>query len=83
MEISITTGLPVHINVRFEEPLYNRIEQPSVIAEIKEIEEIAPQGMEHLENCAALWNASTKKMVLVGVNDPGKVEQQFLDLVQR
>ena len=81
MEISITTGLPVHINVRFEEPLYNRIEQPSVIAEIKEIEEIAPQGMEHLENCAALWNASTKKMVLVGVNDPGKVEQQFLDFL--
>ena len=81
MEIAITTGLPVHINVRFEEPLYNRIEQPSVFAKIKEIEEIAPQGLEHISKCASLWNASTKKMVLVGVNDPGQVEQQFLDVL--
>lgn len=81
MEVAITTGLPIHINVRFEEPLYDRLKEPSVFAEIKAIEERLPRGLEHIETCARLWNESSKKMVLVGVNDPNKIEQQFLDVL--
>ncbi|TMM56980.1 2-succinyl-5-enolpyruvyl-6-hydroxy-3-cyclohexene-1-carboxylic-acid synthase [Maribacter algarum] len=81
LETAITTGLPVHINVRFEEPLYNRLAEPSVSPEIKDIKEPEARGLEHIPNCAEIWNASVKKLVLVGVNDPNKIEQEFLDLL--
>lgn len=81
MEVAITTGLPIHINVRFEEPLYNRLNESSVSAEINAVKEKIPQGLEQVAKSAELWNASSKKMVLVGVNDPNKIEQQFLDIL--
>ena len=34
---------------------------------------------ENLSEFAAIWNNSKKKLILVGVNEPNAVEQQFLD----
>ncbi|MFS4491548.1 2-succinyl-5-enolpyruvyl-6-hydroxy-3-cyclohexene-1-carboxylic-acid synthase [Maribacter sp. 2308TA10-17] len=79
LEKAITTGLPVHINVRFEEPLYDTLQQASVVPSTHKIQEPEIKGIEHISECAEIWNASSKKMVLVGVNDPNKVEQKFLD----
>lgn len=78
---AITTGLPVHINVRFEEPLYDRLAEPSVFSKVNAI--VAPEvkGLEYISDCAEIWNVSQKKLVLVGVNDPDKVEQEFLDVL--
>lgn len=81
MEVAVTTGLPIHINVRFEEPLYDCLNEPSVSAKIRAVEATTPQGLEHINGCVELWNDSSKKMVLVGVNDPNKIEQQFLDIL--
>jgi len=81
LEISVTTGLPVHINVRFEEPLYDRLDQPSIIANVKTVKEVVNQGFDQIKSCAELWNNASKKLILVGVNDPNKVEQQFLDVL--
>ena len=81
LETVITTGLPVHINVRFEEPLYNKLNSPSVTPMITDI--ILPEivGLENIEDCAEIWNNSPKKLVLVGVNDPNLVDQKFLDIL--
>ena len=81
LEIAINTGLPVHINVRFEEPLYEKLIEPSVSPTIQNVVEFIPEGLEHISECADIWNSSTKKMVLVGVNDPNKIEQEFLDIL--
>jgi 2-succinyl-5-enolpyruvyl-6-hydroxy-3-cyclohexene-1-carboxylate synthase len=81
MEVAITTGLPIHINVRFEEPLYDRLKESSIIADIRAVEEMPAMGFDQIEPCAELWNASSKKMVLVGVSDPNKIEQQYLDVL--
>jgi len=81
LEIAITTGLPVHINVRFEEPLYDRLTKPSVLPQINDIETPEIIDFELISGCAEIWNTSQKKMVLVGVNDPNKVEQEFLDVM--
>jgi len=81
LEIAITTGLPVHINVRFEEPLYNKLSESTLSHDITEVEIPEPIGLEHISNCAEIWNSSEKKLVLVGVNDPNKVEQEFLDIL--
>ena len=74
-------GLPVHINVRFEEPLYDRLVKPSISPEIKAIKEHEIIGLEYISDCAEIWNTSQKKLVLVGVNDPNKVEQEFLNVL--
>lgn len=81
LEIAITTGLPVHINVRFEEPLYDRLAIPSVLSKINTITRPEVKGLERISDAVEIWNASQKKMVLVGVNDPNNLEQEFLDVL--
>ncbi|MGB5819157.1 MAG: thiamine pyrophosphate-binding protein [Saonia sp.] len=70
---------PVHINVPFEEPLYNKVEQATVTPFIVS-EELEQEEKEiDLKHFADIWNSSKKKMVMIGVNHPDTVEQQFLD----
>ncbi|MEP3210329.1 MAG: 2-succinyl-5-enolpyruvyl-6-hydroxy-3-cyclohexene-1-carboxylic-acid synthase [Maribacter sp.] len=81
LEIAITMGLPVHINVRFEEPLYERLSESSIAPVINSVTTSEKKGLEYISDCADIWNASQKKLVLVGVNDPNKVAQRFLDML--
>lgn len=79
LQISISSGLPVHVNVRFEEPLYDKLIKPSIFAKVKAPVKVKPEGLGHISKCIDVWNASAKKMVLVGVLDPNSIEQKFLD----
>ena len=71
---------PVHINVPFYEPLYDTVENIEV-----EPLQILPERKERnysknqLANYAEVWNKAERKMVIVGVAQPGVVEQRFLD----
>lgn len=71
---------PVHINVPFYEPLYDLVEEISVNPL-----QILPENNkrvltdEELFPYAQLWNKAGRKLVLVGVNQPNVVEQDFLD----
>ena len=72
---------PVHINVPFDEPLYD------VVDEILKLEpantEIGeePIALEELEQYASIWNSSTKKMVLIGANYPDELLQVQLNKI--
>lgn len=71
---------PVHINVPFYEPLYQMVEELSVVPLqiFPEIDHpVIPQ--ENLQRYADLWNSAKRKMVLVGVNQPNSVEERFLE----
>ena len=70
---------PVHINVPFEEPLYESVSQLSVNPEISS--SISKEFIvdENLSQYASIWNSSKKKLILVGVNEPNAVEQKFLE----
>ncbi|WP_298500075.1 2-succinyl-5-enolpyruvyl-6-hydroxy-3-cyclohexene-1-carboxylic-acid synthase [uncultured Algibacter sp.] len=71
---------PVHINVPFDEPLYEMVDKLSVAP--KAIEStIKTEVIEDyvLQSCFEDWNASSKKMILVGVNEPNQIEQKWLD----
>src|SRR5690606_13251126 len=37
----------------------------------------------NLKTYADLWNSAERKMVLIGVNNPGSVEQRFLDILAK
>ncbi|VAW25400.1 2-succinyl-5-enolpyruvyl-6-hydroxy-3-cyclohexene-1-carboxylic-acid synthase, partial [hydrothermal vent metagenome] len=76
---------PVHINVPFDEPLYeieyvNYPKKEEVVEELKTslIDEI-PLEVEVLQKYADIWNASTKKMVLVGAHFPDELLQTQLE----
>ena len=70
---------PVHINAPFEEPLYETTTELSVAPKIisSALKEFTIE--ENLSEFAAIWNTTKKKLILVGVNEPNAVEQQFLD----
>ena len=51
-EITLTTGLPVHINIRFEEPLYDTLVEPSVSPMFDQIKKPKPESLEvHIRLC--------------------------------
>ncbi|WP_418511724.1 2-succinyl-5-enolpyruvyl-6-hydroxy-3-cyclohexene-1-carboxylate synthase [Corallibacter sp.] len=71
---------PVHINVPFEEPLYETVDNLSVDVTIDDIEKKIKKVDEFIiQECFEDWNNAPKKMVLVGVNQPNAIEQQWLD----
>lgn len=82
---------PVHINVPFEDPLYEKITAAAIeevverlksqnvkIAEKSLLKEI-PLEVESLQKFADLWNSSAKKMVLVGEHFPDELLQIQLE----
>lgn len=74
---------PVHINVPFEEPLYNLVEELKAYP-VEKLEE--PQVLqeeiisdETLDEFAKVWNTAQKKMVLIGVYEPSELLQTQID----
>jgi len=81
---------PVHINVPFDEPLYETVEKlnsindkssgserPEVV--IDNIMEESNRGVEKIQDLAEIWNNSLKKMILIGTNYPDELLQSQLD----
>lgn len=71
---------PVHINMPFDEPLYDMIHELSVKPK-PIIPESKPLQVDDsiLGDCINDWNAASKKMIVVGVNQPNKIEQKWLE----
>jgi len=80
INIAIENNGPVHINVPFAEPLYetqdNFTEEITVVAPRNEIDVL---DLENFNTFFEDWKNSKKRMVLIGVNSPNKIEQEFLD----
>ena len=71
---------PVHINVPFYEPLYQMVEESSVVPLqiLPELDHpVIPE--KNLQTYTEIWNSAKRKMVLVGVNQPDSVEKIFLE----
>ncbi|MEZ7498538.1 2-succinyl-5-enolpyruvyl-6-hydroxy-3-cyclohexene-1-carboxylic-acid synthase [Flavobacterium sp. Arc3] len=80
IDISIAQNGPVHINAPFEEPLYETTSElavsVSVTASAKESQSLSH---DELAEYAKIWNKSTKKMVLVGVNEPDAIRNSVVE----
>ncbi|SFD35376.1 2-succinyl-5-enolpyruvyl-6-hydroxy-3-cyclohexene-1-carboxylic-acid synthase [Algibacter pectinivorans] len=71
---------PVHINVPFDEPLYDMVETLSVSPKVIEAAAKEEDVEDYvLKSCFEDWNSASKKMILVGVNGPNEIEKQWLD----
>ena len=73
---------PVHINAPFEEPLYETVTEISVDAMVHNFASLNPiTPLEDLTDFIDIWNKSTKKLVLVGVNDPNVISNVTIEIL--
>lgn len=69
---------PVHINIPFEEPLYNTIEQYSYTPVSIDIEEENPQSFE-LKEFVSAWKNASRKLVLIGSQNPNLLSDAIIE----
>jgi 2-succinyl-5-enolpyruvyl-6-hydroxy-3-cyclohexene-1-carboxylate synthase len=75
---------PVHINAPFEEPLYETVTELSVDAMVHNFASLNPiPPLEDLTAFVDIWNKSTKKLVLVGVNDPNAISNATIEALAK
>ncbi len=87
-EVADSLQGPLHINIPFDEPLYEtvsklydfdiKIEKKKNNIENSLLDEI-PLEVEELQKFETIWNNSYKKIVLIGVNYPDKMLQTQLN----
>jgi 2-succinyl-5-enolpyruvyl-6-hydroxy-3-cyclohexene-1-carboxylate synthase len=82
IHVSITQKGPVHINVPFEEPLYETVSELSVTPSIINFDqENQKKSIEDLTEFASIWNTATRKMILVGVNEPNEISTSTIEAI--
>jgi len=82
LNTSIIKKGPVHLNVRFKEPLYETIDDFSVsLMSIEKSINVEFSDLEDIDQYISIWNNAKRKMVLVGVNYPNQIEQEYLDVL--
>jgi 2-succinyl-5-enolpyruvyl-6-hydroxy-3-cyclohexene-1-carboxylate synthase len=69
---------PVHINVPFEEPLYETVAEPTYAVHWID-SPIVSTAFALEESFVDCWNTATKKLVLVGELAPNTIDQKYLD----
>lgn len=70
---------PTHINVPFEEPLYETVTKPTVDATIVAVPKRHRRTtVENIIASTNIWNAAGKKLVLIGTNPPGGIDADII-----
>ncbi|WP_460219095.1 2-succinyl-5-enolpyruvyl-6-hydroxy-3-cyclohexene-1-carboxylic-acid synthase [Psychroserpens sp. MEBiC05023] len=71
---------PVHINIPFDEPLYETVDALSVNPKTNSIDLKHPKiDQTELKDCIDEWYVAKRKMILVGVLSPNQIEQRWLN----
>jgi 2-succinyl-5-enolpyruvyl-6-hydroxy-3-cyclohexene-1-carboxylate synthase len=80
LQIAVSQRGPVHINVPFDEPLYETVEELTTF----NFPHISLSSLDNsninYEKLGNIWNAAKKKIILVGVNYPDAELHQLMDL---
>jgi len=84
LNMAIEQSGPVHINVPFYEPLYEMVPEKTITPI-----EVTPRPIEQefteteLQSFIDIWNTTTRKMILVGVNPPNVLDQELINWLGR
>lgn len=78
--LAIAHNGPVHLNAPFEEPLYEVSDTLPVKAKSISLVNFSEELTTHeLTKYAHIWNTSTRKIILTGVNQPDRIEKSILE----
>jgi 2-succinyl-5-enolpyruvyl-6-hydroxy-3-cyclohexene-1-carboxylate synthase len=81
IHIAINQKGPVHINIPFEEPLYETASELSVTPSIIDFDDKNQNiTIQDLTEFATIWNNSQRKMILVGVNEPNEISPKNIEV---
>ncbi|AXT19874.1 2-succinyl-5-enolpyruvyl-6-hydroxy-3-cyclohexene-1-carboxylic-acid synthase [Flavobacteriaceae bacterium AU392] len=78
LNFAIINNGPVHINVPLNEPLYDMINEFSTETKSIPIPEKINEK-EDLSEYRNIWNSSDRKLILVGVNTPNILAQEYIE----
>jgi len=78
INIAKTQKGPVHINIPFDEPLYETQSEILTLEKVLDDFEEIPLDVDELQKYADVWNNATKKIVLVGAHFPDELLQTQL-----
>ncbi|QKJ63941.1 2-succinyl-5-enolpyruvyl-6-hydroxy-3-cyclohexene-1-carboxylic-acid synthase [Flavobacterium sp. M31R6] len=71
---------PVHINAPFEEPLYETVSVLSVNSSIFASAKVnRTVDIKDLQDSASLWNKASRKLILIGVNEPNSIAEETIE----
>lgn len=75
---------PVHINIPFDEPLYDVVDTLSVNPKVITHEFThSKTNPDDLNTLVDIWNTAEKKMVVVGVLQPNSIEAEWIDALAK
>lgn len=79
LQTALEDKTPVHLNIPFEEPLLGTTATPSIAVPKRNDIPQRPAEVQDVEVLQTVWNASPRKMILVGVHAPNAIEKEILE----
>jgi 2-succinyl-5-enolpyruvyl-6-hydroxy-3-cyclohexene-1-carboxylate synthase len=82
LNTAITEKGPVHLNVPFNEPLYELVESIYVNPEVIPL---AKKNFDQhsFSSFIDAWNSAKRKMIVIGVNNPKKLDKNVIQLFEK
>jgi 2-succinyl-5-enolpyruvyl-6-hydroxy-3-cyclohexene-1-carboxylate synthase len=80
LDVAFAKKGPVHINAPFEEPLYETVSELTVQSYVSPAIENTTKVVD-LSSFASIWNQASRKMILVGVNEPNAIDSKTIDFL--
>jgi 2-succinyl-5-enolpyruvyl-6-hydroxy-3-cyclohexene-1-carboxylate synthase len=70
---------PVHINIPFDEPLYDVVDELTITPQAFKIQNrVEKIDSFEIKSCLDVWHSAKRKMILVGVMQPNSIEEQWI-----
>jgi len=78
LDTSVRKKGPVHINIPFEEPLYETVSELSVKPIVTQIQNSNFTNY-NLSEYTDIWNSAKKKLIVVGTNYPDQIDSENIE----
>ena len=79
IDTAIITKCPVHINVPFEEPLYETVSDYTITAQVSNLDfDLTIEGIDWV-GIKSQWQNSTKKLIVIGTHPPHAISPQVIE----